>query len=385
MPVGDPPVELDERRPGIVGARDRPAVQTERRRPEGTTIGRVQPGSQRSAGKPARVLLLDLVIQLLVVGDEEEQFVARDGTAEGEPELVLAEVRRVGSRCVRGVRREGVILPEVVQRSAQLVGARLRDDVDEPARRAPELRVRTARDDHDFLHRIEIERERRALAAALLAEERVVEVGAVHGNVVVDPALSRDRQLVAVGPLHDRDVGREQGEVDVVAAVVRQAGHRLLRQPRRALDPRRVHDRLGGRDRDARHLHRAQLELQVDGLAQPQRDAGLARFGEADAPDHHVVSSQREQGSDEDAALVGLQGALEPGLRFPQLHRGTHRGRARWIGDDAADDAGGRLGLRDQRPRHRTACQQQRCHHDGNGPVQGSQHGESASWGIVQT
>src|SRR5207247_1427772 len=81
---------------GVVGAGDRAVVEAQR-----AAVGRIHPGAEREAGKPPRVLLLNLVVQLLVVGDEEEQLVPRDRPAEREPELVMAEVRRVRHRAMR--------------------------------------------------------------------------------------------------------------------------------------------------------------------------------------------------------------------------------------------------------------------------------------------
>ena len=97
-----------------------------------------------------------------------------------------------------------------------------------PDAAAPELGVGALGHHHHLLDRVQVEGEGRALAAALLAEERVVEVGAVHGDVVGDALLAVDGQLVAVGALHDGHAGRELREVEEVAAVVRQAAERLL-------------------------------------------------------------------------------------------------------------------------------------------------------------
>ena len=136
-----------------------------------------------------------------------------------------------------GAEDKRVVLEVDVQRAVHLVGARLGDDVDEAAVGAAELGVGALGHDHHLLDRVEVEGEGRALAAALLAEERVVEVGAVDRDVVVDALLAVDRELVAVRALHDGDAGRELGEVEEVAAVVRQALDRRLvdarRRPRR--------------------------------------------------------------------------------------------------------------------------------------------------------
>jgi len=73
-----------------------------------------------------------------------------------------------------------------------------------------------------FPDRVEVEREGWPLSTALLAEEGVVEVRPVHGHVVVNAALARHGELVAIRALHDRHIGGEQREVDEVAPVVRQ-------------------------------------------------------------------------------------------------------------------------------------------------------------------
>ena len=181
----------------------------------------------------------------------------------------------------RKVGGEGVVLAEVVRRAVELVGPRLGDDVEEAAARPAELRVGAIGDHHEVLHRVEVEGERRALAAPLLAEERVVEVGAVHRDVVVDAALAADADLVAVGPLHDGDVGRQRGEVEDVAAVVGQPLHRLHAQPGGRLRLRHIHRRLGGRDGDLLQLHRLrrQREGEVHRLAQSELTPALRLAG----------------------------------------------------------------------------------------------------------
>src|SRR5206468_4696670 len=109
---------------------------------------------------------------LLVVGEEEKRAVALDRPAQRHPELVLGEIRnRKRLDAVVWVAGEGAVLAIVMGRAMQLVGPRLRDHVDETTGGPPELGVRPARHHHVLLHRVEVERERRALAAALLPEE----------------------------------------------------------------------------------------------------------------------------------------------------------------------------------------------------------------------
>ena len=143
-----------------------------------------------------------------------------------------------------------------------------------PALRAAELRVRAVGDDDHFLHGVEVERERGTLAAALFAEERIVEVRAVDGDVVGDALLAVDRQLVAVRPLHDGHAGRELGHLEEVAAVVRKVGHRLFIEARRAFRARRLDERRLGGDDDL-FGDRGLRQLDVDGarLADAEVDA----------------------------------------------------------------------------------------------------------------
>ncbi len=248
------------------------------------------------------------------------------------------------------LRRAGqpVVLAEIVQRAAQLVGAGLGDHVHEARAGTAELGAGAARGHDDFLHRIQIERERRPLAAALLAEERIVEVGAVHRHVVLDAALTRHRQLVAVRALHDRHVGREQGEVQEIAAVVGETRHRLHRQRRGCLHARRIHRCLLRLHHHRRQLHRAELQRQVHRLAHPHRDARPGRLAEAERAGGDAVGAERQQEGDEHTALVALDGAFKVGLDVVHRHLRARDGSAGRVGHDAPDHAGGGLRLREQ-------------------------------------
>ena len=259
---------------------------------------------------------------------------------------MLSKVRLERHTGVRGSAGDRIRLAEVVQRAPQLVGPRLRDYVDEPAGRAAELCVGAARQHHDLLHGVEIEGERRPLAAALLAEERIVEVGAVDRDVVVNALLPGDRQLVAVGSLDDRHLRGEQRQVQVVAPVVRQTGHRGARQARRVLRLRGFDYRRRRLDHHRLELHRRELQCEVDRLAEAQPDARAAGFAEAHAARGHIVRAERHEGGDENAPLVRRKLALEPRLRFAQGDRGSRNRRSRRVGDGAADDTsrGLRLG-----------------------------------------
>ena len=135
------------------------------------------------------------------------------------------------------------------------VGATLGHHVHESACRAPELRVGALAGDHELLHRIEIEGEGRALSAALLSKERIVEVGSVHAHVVVDAALAGDRERVAVGALRGGDTGRQQDERQEIAPVVRNTVHHSFGQRGRQLGARRI----DGGSRLVGHIHGRQF------------------------------------------------------------------------------------------------------------------------------
>ena len=147
---------------------------------------------------------------------EEEHPVALDGAANRPAELLAMEVGR--RRAVGRVRGQALEALEVEQAAVQLVGARLRDDVDDAAGGAAELRVGTARHDLEFLHRLQRDVDRRALAAELLAEESVVVVAAIEADVVVHASLTAERDLVAVRALDDAHAGREGEQILELAA-----------------------------------------------------------------------------------------------------------------------------------------------------------------------
>ncbi len=189
---------------------------------------------------------------------EEEGLVRLDRTAERAAELLAVESIEVGAvRQLAGQRFEPL---EVEQRAVRRVRARLRDHVDDAAGRAAELGRRAGRDHLEFLDRVERDVDRRALPAGLLAEEAVVVVAAVEADVVEDPALTGERDLVAIRPLDDADAWGQGEEILELAAEDRQCLHRSLVERRRRRCPGRLDDARRGADRhrfgDAGHLHR---------------------------------------------------------------------------------------------------------------------------------
>ena len=277
-------VDLAQEHAGIVGAVNRAVL---RRAPD---AGEVVHDLRLD---PVRVELLGLVELLLVIGQEEEQLVFLERAAEGRSVLLLIEREFLSLRVLR---RQAVRLEEEVRRAAGRVGPRLGDDVDEAGAAAAELRRGPVGHDDHLFDGVLVEGEGRPLAAALLAEERVVEVRAVHGDVVVDALLAVDADLVAVGPLHDGHARRQLHERQEVAPVVGQPGHGLLVDARGLLGARRLDDRRIRRDGDLL-LHRGQLQddWDVRGLADGQLDALLGVGRKAREHDGQSIRAQRQE------------------------------------------------------------------------------------------
>jgi hypothetical protein len=85
-------IELGDDGPVVVRTRDRAELVLEQARPLG--LQEVVELRELRLGEVARpILLLRLVANLLVVGEEEERLVTHDRPAEGEAELVAVELR----------------------------------------------------------------------------------------------------------------------------------------------------------------------------------------------------------------------------------------------------------------------------------------------------
>ena len=361
-------VDLGEERPRVVGAADGPELVVEEARPA-RLQERLEPG-QLGRARDAALRLPGLGRRLLVVGEEVERAVAHEGAAEGAACLVAPEVGLAAAALGRVGGRDLVPLPEVVGRPARVVRPRLRDHVDEAPGRAAELGRRALVHHHDLLDRVLVEGERGPLAAPLLAEERVVEVGPVDDDVVEDAALAGDVEDVAVRPLRYRRPRRQQGEVEVVAAVAGEPVYHLLGHPLRARHVgRRNQQRAVRRHRHRLRRHHPQIDREVEGLAHPQRRA-LDALDAVPAVGRHreVVGARRQERPHERAGRRRLDDGLQVGLPVQDDdHRAGH-GLTERIADHAADDAGGRarLGRRERRVRP------QQDHRDRHSP-QGQQ------------
>ena len=367
MPAVEVQVQLGEQRARVVRAPDRPELVVEEPRP-----ARLQEAPQplqvrRAADVADR--LLGLRSRLLIVGQEEERPVAHEGAAQRRARLIPVEVGPSAAAPRRKGSGNFVPLPEVVSGAGELVGPRLGDHVDEAARRAAELGGGALIDHHQLLDGVLIECERRALSPALLAEERIVEIGPVDDEVVEDAALAANVELVAVRSLGDGCAGCEERQVHEVAAVARQPVHHLFQHALRAGDVRGVERcRQLADDRDGLGGHDPERDGQIEHFPDTQRRALDAFGAEAGGRRRHrqVVRPRRQQGAHERPGRRGLHGGQQVGL--PVLHdddRPRHRVAER-VADRAADDAGGRSGLGRKLPRVQ-GKERRRQQHGGQG------------------
>ena len=370
--VAEVEIELRDQRPVVVGAADRAELVVEQAGPLRLeeVLQLLELGPVHDVARE----LLRLVRLLLVVGDEEKGLVAHDRAAEGEAELAASELGLSAPALARVRRGDRIPLAEIVRGARELVRARLRDDVHEASRGAPELRGRPLVHDDDFLDRVLVEGESGSLAAALLAEEGVVEVRPVHGNVVEDPPLSADVEDLAVRTLRDGDARREERVVEEVAAVVGQVVDDFLGEPvgtRRVL---RVDERRPvRRHRDVGQRDGSEFEYEVDDLSHPEYEPLGTLVAElAHGPGSDVVDPQRKERPHERPVGARHDGRRKAGRPVLDDHGGTGDGRSHGIADDPADDAGGRLGL-PGRVRHGGAEQREHGEQKG-GPASGDRN-----------
>src|SRR5437868_14903281 len=96
-----------------------------------------------------------------------------------------------------------------------LVGAALRNDVDDAATRAADFRRVTVGRHLELLHGVLAEAVRTATRAGApggLPEEHVVRVGAVHGQTVGGAALAAEAEIPAARGI-SHHAGRQGGEI----------------------------------------------------------------------------------------------------------------------------------------------------------------------------
>src|SRR5689334_12271564 len=133
--------------------------------------------------------------EVLLGGDKEERAVFLEMSAQRSAELVLHVHCRI-SKCVR---RSHVRVPVHVKAFAMpIIGAGFGHRVHETGVGAPNFGVQTAANDLKFPYGGQREEKYRVIAAALVALQRIVEVGAIERNIGIDGPLAGDHQAVAV-------------------------------------------------------------------------------------------------------------------------------------------------------------------------------------------
>jgi hypothetical protein len=197
------------------------------------------------------------ILPLAVVSAEEEGAIFDDGAAEAEAELVdllrrslvavepspAVEVRALLSLDVRRVGVQRLVAEILEDAAVEIVRARLRDDVDDRAARAPELRRKAVLVDLKLFHRLfrELVGRAHARASERLTEEGVVVVRAVNLQAVQSSLLAADGE-VALPRRVAHDAGRERGEVQIVATADGQIFDVALVDRRRDGGARRLDD-----------------------------------------------------------------------------------------------------------------------------------------------
>src|SRR5262249_10264103 len=242
---------------------------------------------------------------------------------------VRAEERFVRVRVV-GLERVVVVIPEDV--SVEGVAARLRDDVDDAARRASELRLVPAGLDVDLLDELVVE------LLALRAVFDAARVHAVDDEAVLQPRRSVDRDRVCEGlgvgglrrdsrgDLHDRGVVAPGGDaLDRPRIDVRADGRRG-----------RGNDRGLAGDEDLLASRGAQAKVH-SGRATERDDDGLLRPGETGESGRDGVFARRKEGEP-----VGAVGLRDGGLRSWErrstgLDRGARKRPAALVGHASHD------------------------------------------------
>ena len=121
------------------------------------------------------------------------------------------------------------------QAAVHVVCAGFGDDVDHAAGRAAELRAGAGGHNLELPHGFHADVHGSALASDLLAEESVVVVATIDGDVVEDATLPSKVDLVAVRALNDADSRRECQQVLKFAPENRRAAHREFIQRRAGL------------------------------------------------------------------------------------------------------------------------------------------------------
>ena len=220
--------------------------------------------------------------QALLRGAEQERAVVDKRSAERPAHLTLLVVEAAIERVGRGQRPFAVVVEPFAM---QLVGSRLGDHVHESAIGPPDFGGRAAANHLELAHGGLREEEHAFVAAALVSLQRVVEIGAVDGDVRVDRSLTGDDQTVPIAFLRDgRRQLHELGEVaspdwqhlDGVRSHDRARRGVVLVEPRHA---RRDGDRL-------RHV--GDFQAEVERLGRADRQANRVLFDVTESLRRHI-------------------------------------------------------------------------------------------------
>ncbi len=279
-------------------------LQVEARERRGRVVGPVVlalQGGQRRGHDDSGRLRLELrhegdAQEVLLRGHEEVGPVGGDRPPDGAAELVLLIVQRAAEGVGRG---QAAVAVEIEELAVDRVRARLGHDVDEAGGRAADAGGGAGAHHLELLDRGLGEEEDPFVAAALVALQGIVEVGAVDGDVGVDRALAGDDEAGAVRFLDDRR--REQDEVGEVPAPRGQVGDGARIDGQAARGVGLVDQARLRRDRDL--LAADGLEVEGDGLcrAHAQRDVVPPAGQEPGGRGFDHIASHGQQGRDETA------------------------------------------------------------------------------------
>ncbi len=219
---------------------------------------------------------------------EEEDSVGDDGTAEAHARLEEREIRVCDYRGpTHLVAPKLLVAVERVRRAAELVGAALGDGVHVGARESALSHVERRHGDLHLLHCVKWHRLGIGLPARrrIVQAERVVEVGSVERDVVVQPVSPAER-IVAVVP------GIGPDEIPGAALDRRQELDLLGADERRGAGAVGIEDLVFlGRHHDARKLDglRRHPEVQPEILPQTHKDVLQFLLCVPDQPHRHGV------------------------------------------------------------------------------------------------
>ena len=298
------------------------------------------PFQRRRHPVPHDVVALRARRKLLAV--EEEQLVLAAGFTEGtthrEAPVFFPQHRlRIAVEIVRLAVRVPVRAPlDVVHRSAESVGAALRDRRDVHAARPPVLGLIAGREHLDLRDRLHVHLQQRPIAAGVHRRD------AVHHDVGIAAAADPLRRVVPVGD----DAGSEGRQLREAAVADRQVLHRLGVDRERSLAALRLD---GGAD--GAHLDRLRQTADLDRerahgetIAGGHRDAGALERLEAAHGHLHGVAVGRDVDEHEVAVRVREHVARAGAARFAdQRHSRAGNHRALRVFDGPRHGAGGDL------------------------------------------